>query len=224
MLYIFDIDGVLADVTHFLYLITGENKDFDAYYARIGEAKPIWLGKQMILTIFDAQRQAKETVNTLKSRQDPRSNLWSSVGGVTINPEAISFFEPKGLYFVTGRKESSRRATKEWLIEQGITTNKKLEAVLTQYEVGKRKGKEIDLKLCEKTDTAWGDYVHLYMRSNKDFRPAHEVKHDIIQRISKETGVPFSDMVVFEDDPQCAKMYESLGCYVCHVRHEKAKS
>ena len=41
MLYIFDIDGVLADVTHLLPLIQGEHKDFEGYYSRIGEALPL---------------------------------------------------------------------------------------------------------------------------------------------------------------------------------------
>jgi hypothetical protein len=33
-----------------------------------------------------------------------------------------------------------------------------------------------------------------------------------------------SILQLFEDDPHCAEMYESLGCYVCHVKHEKARS
>jgi hypothetical protein len=156
MLYIFDIDGVLAAVTHLLPLIQGEHKDFDAYYSRIGEALPIQEG----LRIADALL-------------------------FTLYEDGVR----DKFYFVTGRSERSRGATEDWLLD----------------------------------NLNWlGFRVH--MRSNKDFRPAHEVKHDIIQRISQETGVPFSDMVVFEDDPKCAKMYESLGCYVCHVRHEKAKS
>ena len=155
MLYIFDIDGVLADVTHLLPLITGENKDYDSYYARIGEALPIQEG----LRIADALL-------------------------FTLHEDGVR----DKFYFVTGRSERSRGATEQWL----------------------------------HTHLDWGYDVH--MRSNKDFRPAHEVKYDIIQRISKETGVPFNEITVFEDDPQCAKMYELLGCYVCHVRHEKAKS
>jgi hypothetical protein len=161
-MFIFDIDGVLADVTHLLYLITGENKDFDAYYSRIGEALPLWHGLSIL---YGLNRQ-----------------LYG------LNRQA--FLTQGAIYFVTGRSELSRNDTLEWLQRHG----------------------------------ACGERPNLHMRSNTDRRPAHEVKHDIIQRISKETGVPFTDMVVFEDDPQCAKMYESLGCYVCHVRHEKAKS
>jgi hypothetical protein len=51
MLYIFDIDGVLADVTHLLPLIQSENKDFDAYYSRIGEALPIAQGCELLRAI-----------------------------------------------------------------------------------------------------------------------------------------------------------------------------
>jgi hypothetical protein len=159
MLYIFDIDGVLADVTHLLYLITGENKDFNAYYSRIGEALPIAQGCEVLRAI---------TMCAWTQQTYPHGDI----------------------YFVTGRSELSRETTIKWLQKH----------------------------------RACGERPNLHMRSNKDFRPAHEVKHDLIQRISKETGVPFNEMIVFEDDPQCAKMYESLGCYVCHVRHDKAKS
>jgi hypothetical protein len=156
MFIICDIDGVLASITHLLPLIQGENKDFDAYYSRIGEALPIQEG----LRIADALL-------------------------FTLYEDGVR----DKFHFVTGRSEHSRGTTEDWLID----------------------------------NLNWLGF-DLHMRSNTDRRPAHEVKHDIIQRISKETGVPFNKMTVFEDDPQCAKMYESLGCYVCHVRHEKAKS
>lgn len=156
MFIICDIDGVLASITHLLPLIQGENKDFDAYYSRIGKALPIQKG----LRIADALL-------------------------FTLYEDGVR----DKFHFVTGRSERSRGTTEDWLLD----------------------------------NLNWLGF-DLHMRSNTDRRPAHEVKHDIIQRISKETGVPFNEMVVFEDDPQCAKMYESLGCYVCHVRHEKAKS
>jgi dihydrofolate reductase len=221
-----DIDGVIADVTDLLPLIQTEGiePDYKTYYERIGEAKPIWLGKKTVLSVFSEQRDAKEIVNILKSRQNKNSDLWSSVACVTVNPEAIPLLEPKGLFFVTGRNEVCKKTTKEWLVEQGITTNKKFAAWLTQYEVGRSVGYDIDLELCEKKDTAWGDYVHLYMRSKNDFRPAHEVKKDLIAKIQYKTQEPYSNMVVYEDDADCVKMYQDLGCYVFHVKHEKARS
>jgi len=36
MIYIFDIDGTLADVSHRLHYITGETKDWDAFFAACG--------------------------------------------------------------------------------------------------------------------------------------------------------------------------------------------
>ena len=151
MLYVFDIDGVLADVTHLLPLITGENKDYETYYSRIGEAKVLHGGRKL-----------------------------------------LNSFKMHKLHFVTGRRESSREVTTEWLSNYYSS--------FRRYNAG------------------------LYMRSNQDFRPAHEVKYDAIHKVQLLNNVAFQDMIVFEDDPQCAEMYESLGCYVCHVRHDKAKS
>ena len=42
MIYIFDIDGTLADVSHRLHYITGETKDWDAFFAACGDDKPIF--------------------------------------------------------------------------------------------------------------------------------------------------------------------------------------
>ena len=158
MLYIFDIDGVLADVTHLLPLITGENKDYDAYYSRIGEALPIVQGCELLRAI---------TMCAWIQQTHPHGDI----------------------YFVTGRSELSRETTIEWLQKHGYA----------------------------------GERPNLHMRGNTDRRPAYQVKRGIIERIHKETGVPYAEMTVFEDDPQCVEMYESLGCYVCHVRHSKAK-
>jgi hypothetical protein len=155
MLYIFDIDGVLANVIHLLHLIQGEHKDFDAYYSRIGEALPINQGLGILQGL---NRQA--------------------------------FLESGAVHFVTGRSECSRSDTVDWLQRHG----------------------------------ACGERPNLHMRGKTDRRYAQDVKRGIIQRISIETGVPFSDMVVFEDDKDCARMYKQLGCYVCHVKHDKARS
>jgi acid phosphatase class B len=158
MLYIFDIDGVLADITHLLPLIQGKEKDFETYYKRIGEAKAIKGG----IAIADS------ILNTLNN--DGNSGMF---------------------YFITGRNESSRELTTQWL-EQELSWNKK--------------------------------HYTIHMRGNTDRRYAQDLKREIIQRISIETGVPFSDMVVFEDDTNVARMYKQLGCYVCHVKHDKARS
>lgn len=39
--YIFDIDGTLADCSHRLHHITGDKKDWDAFYAACKDDKPI---------------------------------------------------------------------------------------------------------------------------------------------------------------------------------------
>ena len=158
MLYIFDIDSVLADVTHLLPLITGENKDYETYYSRIGEALPLKAGISIADTFL------------LKLYEDGVNGMF---------------------HFVTGRSECSREITSDWLSD----------------------------------NLNWlKSYFNLHMRGNTDRRPAYQVKRGIIQRIHNKTGVPYAEMTVFEDDPQCAEMYESLGCYVCHVKHDKAKS
>ena len=48
MYYLIDIDGFIADVRWLLPLIQGESKDFDTYYGRILEAKPIESGVEFI--------------------------------------------------------------------------------------------------------------------------------------------------------------------------------
>ena len=223
MLYIFDIDGVLADVTHLLPLITGENKDYDAYYSRIGEALPIANGLRLAQTFFSQEADKRYIYDVLMSRQSPNSKRVSWLG-VIIPPELISSFIPKGIHFVTGRSEKSREATKQWLAQNGICTQSELDVLLRQKEVQRRCKEKVDLDICRDEETCWGDTAHLYMRGNTDRRPAYQVKRGIVERIHKETDVPYAKMTVFEDDPQCAEMYESLGCYVCHVRHSKAKS
>ena len=41
MTYIFDIDGTLADCSHRLHYISGENKDWDTFYKECVNDKPI---------------------------------------------------------------------------------------------------------------------------------------------------------------------------------------
>ena len=41
-LYIFDIDGTLADGSHRVHLIEGENKRWQDYFALCGKDAPIW--------------------------------------------------------------------------------------------------------------------------------------------------------------------------------------
>ena len=41
MIYIFDIDGTLADCSHRLGFISGDNKDWDSFYSACADDKPI---------------------------------------------------------------------------------------------------------------------------------------------------------------------------------------
>jgi hypothetical protein len=41
MIYIFDIDGTLADISHRLHLISQEPKNWDAFFSACGNDKPI---------------------------------------------------------------------------------------------------------------------------------------------------------------------------------------
>lgn len=155
-MFIFDIDGVLADVTHLLPLISQDlpkdKRDYDQYYRRIGEALPIEPALEMCSDLLNADNS---------------------------------------LVFITGRRESSRRDTVEWLL---------------------RHFKPIR-----------HDFL-LYMRPDYDERPAYGVKGDLIASVIKHTLTDPKAMIIFEDDRQCVEMYKQLGCYVNHVKHDKARS
>lgn len=157
-MFIFDIDGVLADVTHLLPLISQdlpkEKHDYDEYYRRIGEAVPIKAGQAL-------------------SRA----------------------FVMHKVYFVTGRSKRCMADTLAWL--------------------KKHFGRGVGRGLSEK---------QLYMRADDDKRPAHEVKSELICLMMQDTYTTASDIVVFEDDRRCVEMYKQLGCYVNHVKHDKARS
>lgn len=57
MLILCDIDGVLADVRHLLYLIDNKlpkaKRNYDEYYRRIGEAKPIQAGIELVTALVN---------------------------------------------------------------------------------------------------------------------------------------------------------------------------
>ena len=70
------------------------------------------------------------------------------------------------------------------------------------------------------------------LHDDGDERPAHEVKRDLFAQMQKDyfnanhwpRKVEESDIVVFEDDSHCVEMYQKMGCYVNHVKHDKARS
>jgi hypothetical protein len=157
-MFIFDIDGVLADVTHLLPLIDQslpkDKRDYDQYYSRIGEALPI----------EPALLMCADLLNT-----------------------------DNGFIFLTGRSERCRSQTLAWLNYQLPIENQ-----ISRHD--------------------------LWMRKDGDERPAHEVKGDLIAELIANTGIETQNLIVFEDDRRCVEMYKQLGCYVCHVKHDKARS
>ena len=54
MAYLFDIDGTLADCSHRLHHITGENKDWDAFYKDCANDNPIEPVLEMLLDLESA--------------------------------------------------------------------------------------------------------------------------------------------------------------------------
>ena len=54
MIYIFDIDGTLADISHRLLLIQGETKNWDAFYKMCVNDKPIF----EVITVARALHEA----------------------------------------------------------------------------------------------------------------------------------------------------------------------
>jgi hypothetical protein len=54
MIYLVDIDGTIADLTHRLPLIQKEPADWDAFYMAAGEDKPIWEVITVVRALFDS--------------------------------------------------------------------------------------------------------------------------------------------------------------------------
>lgn len=87
---VFDIDGVLADCSHRLKYIQGEDKDYDKFYSKeeLWKDKPIKAG----INILDA-------MNKFEVMRD--------------NPRLTEFYGE--VIFITGRNEICRDTTSNWL-------------------------------------------------------------------------------------------------------------
>ena len=75
MIYIFDIDGTLADISHRLHFIEQEKPDWDAFYAASGDDSPIW----EVITVARALAAAKHVIIMSTGRsEDIRAitNTW----------------------------------------------------------------------------------------------------------------------------------------------------
>lgn len=117
---VFDIDGVLADCSHRLHYIKGENKDYDKFYSdkEIMKDKPI----STIMNIFR--------------------------GLENLNEYNIGSHKTK-IIFVSGRNNKCLNSTIQWLRD------------------------ELDVYI---------DKDEIFLRPKNDYRPAHEVKKDLIEK------------------------------------------
>ncbi|MGV3278748.1 hypothetical protein ACFX5K_03775 [Rickettsiales bacterium LUAb2] len=59
----------------------------------------------------------------------------------------------------------------------------------------------------------------LYMRKNTDTRPCSQVKKDIYNKFLKNKDI----LCVFENDPDCIKMYRKLGLFVIDCNNGKGE-
>lgn len=154
---VFDIDGVLADCSHRLHYIQGDDKDYDKFYSdeEILKDKVLKSGK----TLFNAiERSISEDCRN--------KHYYNEIGE----------FSKVRIVFITGRNESCYTATEKWLWDNIINTA-----------------------------------VSIYMRPENDYRPAHEVKKDLIEKHIGFENILFA----FDDDNQVDEMYKKHGvmCY-----------
>ena len=161
---VFDIDGVLADCSHRLHYIQGENKDYDKFYSddEILKDKVFKNGK----TFFHAiERSISE---------DCRNEHYYNERGEFSKIRIVS---------ITGRNEKCESATEKWLWDNIINTA-----------------------------------ISVYMRSENDYRPAHEVKKDLIEKHIGFENILFA----FDDDDQVNEMYKKHGviCYKPNMTKE----
>lgn len=158
---VFDIDGVLADCSHRLKYIQGENKDYDKFYSdkEIMKDKPIETSRKILDMLYE-----------LYVMED--------------------FYRPTEFYgeviFITGRNEICEEATHNWILRN-----------MDMFE---------------------GSFK-LYMRPKNDYRPAHEVKKDLIEKHIGFENILFA----FDDDDQINEMYKKHGvmCYKPNIAKEQ---
>jgi phosphoglycolate phosphatase-like HAD superfamily hydrolase len=65
--YVFDLDGTLADITHRLHYIQGDKKDWSAFFAACVDDQPI---HHMLDLAWDLKKKAGRTVIYVSGRSD----------------------------------------------------------------------------------------------------------------------------------------------------------
>lgn len=105
-IYIFDLDGTLADISHRLHYIQGETKDWPTFFSQCDEDAPIW-----------------PVINTLK-RLAEKSDIWIFTGrSDEVRSKTITWLTHYGIRFdkLLMRKAGDHRLDhvlkEEWLKE-----------------------------------------------------------------------------------------------------------
>ena len=148
---VFDIDGVLADYSHRLKYIQGENKDYDKFYSSEEVMKD-----RLILDITDI-------IIALGNFDDYTG---------------VDEEDQTRIIFVSGRNRKCLSSTIWWL--------------------------ETNLNVCINED-------NLFLRSENDWRPAYQIKEDLIKKHIGFENILFA----FDDDDEVNDMYKKHGviCY-----------
>ena len=150
---VFDIDGVLADCSHRLHYIQGDNKDYEKFYSdeEVLKDTPIPNLGNLLFEIRDANYQGSDT----------------------------------DVKFLTARNIKCITTTAEWL---------------------------------EKHFSIMVEEGDILMRPEKDWRPAHEVKKDLIEKHIGFENILFA----FDDGDQVNEMYQKHGvmCYRPNIAKE----
>nr|DAU47665.1 MAG TPA: hypothetical protein [Caudoviricetes sp.] len=121
---VFDIDGVLADCSHRLKYIQGEDKDYDKFYSdeEVMKDKPIEAGKKIIDMLYN-----------LYAMED--------------------FYRPTEFYgkiiLLTGRNEVCEAATRIW-VSRNILDNSSLYSIIMRPKNDYRPAHEVKKSLIEK--------------------------------------------------------------------------
>ena len=155
---VFDIDGVLADCSHRLHYIQGDNKDYDKFYSDEEILKDKALGSGFIL--FRSILYLLDDINT---------------------PNRLKNGEEIRITLITARNKRCAKATADWFLDN-----------MKRFQKDRFK-------------------CNLFMRSENDWRPAYQVKEDLIKDHIGFKNILFA----FDDDDKINEMYKKHGvtCY-----------
>ena len=173
---IFDIDGTLADASHRLHFIKDMRYWTQSPSNPEGVPKPDWES-------FLSDEQV--------SKDAPISQTWALLETMLYDQENFR------VIFITGRNESTREMTLDWLTKQNCPFRGNS---AHRWEYRKRSG------------GMTGPVV--YMRSVGDRRPSDAVKRDLL---NKARADGFNPTLVFEDRKDDTAMWRSEGLLCCQV-------